>query len=87
MFPAVNLISGLLLLFAFFHSPIAAAEDLSAQAGIVAQAERAFSARCAEIGIRDSFLEYLRLMPFISIRNPDWHTQIWNENRLRRRFG
>jgi hypothetical protein len=58
MFPLVHLTSGLLLPLAFFHLPAAGAEDLLAEARIVAQTERAFSARCAENGIRDSFLEY-----------------------------
>jgi hypothetical protein len=58
MFPPVLVTSGMLLALAFLHLPIAVAEDLSAEARIVAQAERAFSARCVEIGIRDSFLEY-----------------------------
>jgi ketosteroid isomerase-like protein len=44
-----------LLLFSVSN---AIAGDLSAQAQVVAQTERAFSSRCAEIGMRDSFLEY-----------------------------
>jgi hypothetical protein len=48
----------LLLTLGFFNIAAALDQDLSAQPRIVAQTERAFSARCAEIGIRDSFLEY-----------------------------
>jgi len=44
-----------------FNTPAAAAEDVLARARIVAQTERQFSARCAEIGIRDSFLEYFAI--------------------------
>jgi ketosteroid isomerase-like protein len=36
----------------------ARSEDFASSAKIVTQTERAFSSRCAEIGIRDSFLEY-----------------------------
>jgi hypothetical protein len=42
----------------FFSISAGAADDLLAEARIVAQTERAFSVRCAEIGFRDSFLEY-----------------------------
>ena len=58
IFPRVDLAAGLLLPLAFFLLPVAAAEDLSPETRIVAQVERTFSARCAEMGIRDSFLEY-----------------------------
>jgi len=59
-FHAGPVISGLrqLLLLILFNIPAAVAEDTLARARIVAQTEREFSARCAEIGIRDSFLEY-----------------------------
>ena len=40
---------------------VADAKDTASTAQIVASTERAFSARCAEIGIRDSFLEYFAL--------------------------
>jgi hypothetical protein len=58
IFFPVDLASGLLLPLAFSLLPVAAAEDLSMETRIVAQTERAFSARCVEIGIRDSFLQY-----------------------------
>jgi hypothetical protein len=56
-------ISGLLqfLVLILLHTPAAAAEDTLVRARIVAQTERQFSARCAEIGIRDSFLEYFAI--------------------------
>jgi hypothetical protein len=59
-FHAGPVISGLLqhLPLILLNIPAAAAEDALARARIVAQTEREFSARCAEIGIRDSFLEY-----------------------------
>jgi hypothetical protein len=38
--------------------PTGLADDSSRAAEIVAQTERAFSSRCAEVGIRDAFLEY-----------------------------
>jgi hypothetical protein len=47
-----------LVVCAFFSISAGAADDLLAEARIVAQTERAFSVRCAEIGFRDSFLEY-----------------------------
>ncbi len=55
-FHAGPVISGLrqLLLLILFNIPAAVAEDTLARARIVAQTEREFSARCAEIGIRDS---------------------------------
>lgn len=62
-FHAGPVISGLLqfLVLILFHTPAAAAEDTLVRARIVAQTERQFSARCAEIGIRDSFLEYFAI--------------------------
>jgi ketosteroid isomerase-like protein len=46
------------LLFAAFFAVFARADEQPVTQ-LVAQTERTFSARCAEIGIRDSFLEYL----------------------------
>jgi hypothetical protein len=62
-FHAGPVIFGLLqfLVLILFHTPAAAAEDTLVRARIVAQTERQFSARCAEIGIRDSFLEYFAI--------------------------
>jgi hypothetical protein len=42
----------------FLEPSIKAAEESPDAARLVAQTERAFSTRCAEVGIRDSFLEY-----------------------------
>jgi ketosteroid isomerase-like protein len=61
IFPLVGLSSGLLMTSVFFTHSAAGAEDILAEARIVAQTERAFSVRCAEIGIRDSFLEYFSI--------------------------
>jgi hypothetical protein len=46
------------LLFAASFLVVRAKADEQPVPQLVAQTERAFSARCAEIGIRDSFLEY-----------------------------
>ncbi|MBV8214717.1 MAG: hypothetical protein JOZ08_16030 [Verrucomicrobia bacterium] len=48
----------LCLLFAASFSIVCVKADEQPVAQLVAQTERAFSARCAEIGIRDSFIEY-----------------------------
>jgi ketosteroid isomerase-like protein len=47
-----------LLFAASFLAPCAKADEPPV-AQLVAQTERAFSSRCSEVGIRDSFLEYL----------------------------
>ena len=54
----LSLITFPLVLFAATFFAAGAKADEQPVAQLVAQNERAFSARCAEIGIRDSFLEY-----------------------------
>ena len=64
------------VLFAVSVFAVCARGDDAPVAQIVAQTERAFSARCAEIGIRDSFLEYfgtdaIRFTPEPRLARPD----------------
>ena len=64
------------LLFAVSVFAVFARGDDASVAQVVAQTERAFSARCAEIGIRDSFLEYfaadaIRFSPEPGLARPD----------------
>jgi len=54
-------------------------------AEVVAQTESAFSARCSEIGIRDSFLEYFAADAIHFDPGPDWRGQILSEKRARPR--
>jgi hypothetical protein len=64
------------LLFAASVFAVCARGDDASVAQVVAQTERAFSARCAQIGIRDSFLEYfaedaIRFNPEPGLARPD----------------
>jgi ketosteroid isomerase-like protein len=66
----------LLLLFVASIFAVSARGDDASVAQVVAQTERAFSARCAQIGIRDSFLEYfaedaIRFNPQPGLARPD----------------
>ena len=63
-------------LFAASFLCLWAKADEASVAQIVAQTERAFSARCSQIGIRDSFLEYfaadaIRFTPEPRLARPD----------------
>jgi hypothetical protein len=63
-------------LFAASFLSLCAKADEASVAQIVAQTERAFSVRCSQIGIRDSFLEYfaadaIRFAPEPRLARPD----------------
>jgi ketosteroid isomerase-like protein len=66
---------------------VCARADEQPVAQLVAQTERTFSARCAEVGIRDSFLEYftgdaIRFSPEPRLARPDLEQEI-SSNKVR----
>jgi ketosteroid isomerase-like protein len=72
----LSVIAFRVLLYAGWFFAVCAKADEQPVAQLVAQTERTFSARCAEIGIRDSFLEYftddaIRFGPEPRLARPD----------------
>jgi len=77
----------LCLLFAASFFAVYSRADEQPAAQLVAQTERTFSARCAEIGIRDSFLEYftddaIRFGPEPRLARPDLQQET-SSNKVR----